>query len=141
MLPALLGLALVFTGQSTQGVQREAAACSVSQPVDDHPPDDPHASSFAAGKWYANESRTLWAWWWGKRSAGDYKVLWVRPVGTELKITGRRLDGQAPAPTASIPEGYRHTFQASAIAIPAAGCWEIEGTAGDARLTFVVQIK
>jgi hypothetical protein len=116
--------------------------CTVSDPVEDRPPDDPHASSFASpnGTWYANEDRSLWAWWWGKRSVGDYKVLWVRPVGAQLKIIGRRVDGDAPPLSARIPVGYRHTFQSTAIAFPAAGCWQVEGTAGAARLTFVVWI-
>ena len=115
--------------------------CAVTRPVAERPPDDPHASSFAGpGTWYANSERTMWAWWWGKRSAGDYKILWVRPAGAQLKITGRRLDAEARELKAEIPHGYRHTFQASAVAFPSDGCWEVEATAGDARITFVVRI-
>jgi hypothetical protein len=116
--------------------------CTVSETVTDRPPDDSHASSFASpnGTWYANEDRTLWAWWWGRTSVGDYKVLWVRPVGANLAITGRRLDGDAPPLSARIPDGYRQTFQATGITFPGAGCWQVEGTAGAARLTFVVRI-
>jgi hypothetical protein len=80
------------------GIGRTDNTCTVSEPVADRPPDDPYASSFATpnGTWYANQDRSLWAWWWGKRSAGDYKVLWVRPTGAQLQIIGRRIDGDAP---------------------------------------------
>jgi hypothetical protein len=132
----------VYRDVASAGNGQSAIVCTVSEPITDRPPDDPHASSFASanGTWYANEERTLWAWWWGKRSVGDYKVLWVRPVGAKLEITGRRLDRDASPGHAWIPDGYHHTFQATAIAFPTPGCWQVEGTAGAARLTFVVRI-
>ena len=140
--PSDLRLSAQPTVQSAPSRQGEADdSCPVSRPVDDRPPDDPHASSFAGGTWYANPERTIWAWWWGQRSTGDYKILWVRPVGAQLKISGQRLDGAARELTADIPDGYRHTFQASAVAFPSAGCWEIESTAGDARMKFVVRVR
>jgi len=68
--------------------------CTESPHVSDRPSDDPGASSLASpgATWFANDSRTLWAWWWGKTYTGDYKVLWVRP-GRSLQVTGTRLDG------------------------------------------------
>jgi hypothetical protein len=139
----LVGL-LLFAYAETQAPAppgaRTGTNCSVTPRVEDHPPDDAHASTFADGTWYANSERTIWAWWWGKRTDGDYKILWVRPVGTQLRITGRRLDGDAPALTAKIPTGNPYTYQASAVAFPTDGCWEIEGSAGDARMKFVVRI-
>jgi len=72
---------------------------------------------------------------------GDYKVLWVRPVGTRLSITGHRIDESAPPLTATVPGGSeRTTFQATSISFPTAGCWEVRGVAGDAQLAFVVRI-
>jgi hypothetical protein len=128
---------------ATQAVDKNG--CTTSKTVADRPPDDPNASSFASpnGTWYANESRTVWAWWWGKRQFGDYdyKALWVRPVGTRLSITGHRIDESAPPLTASIPDGYgRYTFEATSISFPTAGCWEVHGIAGNAQLSFVVRI-
>ena len=136
---------VAFSAPQASTVQARAAerdACPLSQTVKDRPPDDPNASSFASPKgiWYANDRRTMWAWWWGKRSAGDYKVLWVRPVGAQLKISGHRLDGEAAPLRAHIPDGYEHTYQATALDFPSDGCWEIEASAGDARLKFVVRI-
>jgi hypothetical protein len=164
-LAVLLGLALGITGDPTTSTVEQNArpvpaaagiqvasptpatgqsdnACPVSPPIRDRPPDDPHASSFANpnGIWYANDERTLWAWWWGKRSTGGYKVLWVRPVGAQLKVSGRRLDGDAGPLRAQIPAGYRYTYQASGLEFSTSGCWEIEATAGEARVKFVVRI-
>ena len=134
---------LFLTGAALSSQDRPAAPCPVSQSVKDRPPDDPGASSFASpgATWYANDDRTLWAWWWGKRSVGDYKILWIRPRGAELQVTGRRLDGDAGPLTASIPNGYSaHTYQASGIGFPTSGCWEVTATAGNANLRFVVRI-
>jgi hypothetical protein len=82
----------------------------------------------------------MWAWWWGKRSTGDYKVLWVRPQGAKLTVTGHRLDGPAPPVTADIPSGYQWTFQASGVRFPTAGCWQVDANAGGKTITFVVKI-
>ncbi|HTM25084.1 MAG TPA: hypothetical protein VL225_07805 [Vicinamibacterales bacterium] len=118
-------------------------ACKPSATVADRPPDDPHADSFASpgATWYANAERTIWAWWWGKTSQGDYKVLWVRPAGARLTVTGRRLDGAAPPLTADIPGGYPWTFQASGVTFPTAGCWEVDASAAGKTMRFVVNIR
>jgi hypothetical protein len=55
--------------------------CTESPHVSDRPLDDPHASSLASPgvTWFANDSRRLWAWWWGKTADGGCKILWIRP--------------------------------------------------------------
>jgi hypothetical protein len=140
----LSGLALMgLIAPPADVPQAKTAECEVSRAVADRPPDDPHASTFASpnATWYANDERTLWAWWWGKTSTGDYKVLWVRPVGAELKVSGRRLDADALTLQARIPDGYsRYSYQASGLVFPSSGCWEVVASAGDARLKFVVRI-
>lgn len=69
------------------------------------------------------------------------KFPWWRGESGQLAITGQRLDGDAPSPRASIPEGYGDTgFQSSGIDFPTEGCWEITGRVGEASLTFVVQV-
>src|SRR5829696_2245185 len=125
----LLALALMVLGQQPTEVMRlEPTDCPASRPVPERPPDDPRASSFASphGTWYANEERTLWAWWWGRTGTDGYKVLWVRPIGAQLNVSGRRLDSgsEAPGLTAHIPSGYPYSFQASGLSFPDAGCWE-----------------
>ena len=142
-IPALLAAWVLLSGPPSQaGVSQNNSACPTSTPVQDRPPDDAHSSTFASpnGTWYANDNRTIWAWWWGQTSTGDYKVLWVRPVGAQLKINGRRVDADAPALTAWVPGGYYHSFQASGITFPTDGCWEITASASDARLKFVVRV-
>ena len=54
---------------------------------------------------------------------------------------GRRLDGDAPALEASIPDGYGNTgFQATGLSFPTPGCWEVTGRVGEASLTFVTWV-
>jgi hypothetical protein len=101
MVPQVAALtALIFLAAipSTQMAGYNNGICTVSPTVHDRPPDDPNASSFASpgGTWFANDSRTLWAWWWGRMSDGGYKVLWVRP-GQALTVTGKRLDSASAA--------------------------------------------
>lgn len=116
--------------------------CTESPHVSDRPPDDPGASSFASpgATWFANDSRTLWAWWWGKTSGGDYKVLWVRP-GQSLRVTGRRLDAASAPMTADIPSGYYDTYQASGLSFPSPGCWQVDANASGQTLRFVVHLR
>jgi hypothetical protein len=53
-----------------------------------------------------------------------------------LRITGHRLDADAPAATATTRHEGVHI--GSAITFPTSGCWEITGTAGEDTLTFTV---
>jgi hypothetical protein len=146
---ARIGLLLAFASflSVSHSAQNATAGfsngvCTESPEVSDRPPDDPNASSFASpgATWYANDSRTLWAWWWGKTPSGDYKVLWVRPPGT-LSVTGKRLDGSSAPLSAHIPGGYDNTFQASGLSFPTAGCWQVDANASGQSLRFVVQIR
>jgi hypothetical protein len=66
------------------------------------------------------------------------KFPWWRMVRGHLGITGRRLDAPAPPLLAYVPDGYgRIGFQATGVKFPTEGCWEVTGTVGQARLTFV----
>jgi hypothetical protein len=66
------------------------------------------------------------------------KFGWYRVTPGLLTITGRRLDGSAPPPRASVPDGYGTAgFQASGVSFPTRGCWEITGTVDSITLTFV----
>jgi hypothetical protein len=66
------------------------------------------------------------------------KFGWWRAVEGSLRIGGRRLDGPAPPLRADVPGGYGEMgFQSSGVYFPTEGCWEVTGTVGGTRLTFV----
>ncbi len=114
----------------------------------------PEAGSF----WYG--SPDLWTvlptagtWRQLPLGSGGYtqKTFWWRmgydsqkePV-PDLVVTGRRLDGPAPALVASrATNGYQvdmGSFMLAGIEVPAAGCWQITGRAGDQELSYVVWV-
>ncbi len=69
------------------------------------------------------------------------KFGWWRGVHGRLIIEGRRLDGPAPPLQARVSNGYGDIgFQASSIAFPTPGCWEITGMVGTTRLSFIVRV-
>jgi hypothetical protein len=116
--------------------------CAVTEPHDDEPPDDPNADPFGFGPWVINADRTIWvglppggAW----RTGGE-KVIWIRPAGTELTISGHRLDGDAPPLRAAIPCCYLTGFQVTGLHFPSEGCWAVTATAGEHELHFVTQV-
>ncbi len=114
------------------------------------PPEDSAVLSEPAfGYYYANADRSMLAsaWWSDQRGnqlrAGEdqgIKMGWFRPAGAELTISGRRLDGDAPALHSDVPCCYPTRFQASGVAFPTEGCWEITGRAAESELTFVVWV-
>jgi hypothetical protein len=69
------------------------------------------------------------------------KFGWWRAVEGRLAIEGRRLDAPAPPVRAHIPTGYgRQGFQSTAVIFASPGCWEVTGTLGAAKLTFVTSV-
>jgi hypothetical protein len=76
---------------------------------------------------------------------GSYslKFMWWRMndiAAESLALSGRRLDTVAPPALGIVPGGYGPVFQASGVRFPTAGCWEVTGQAGSARLSSVVEI-
>jgi hypothetical protein len=66
------------------------------------------------------------------------KFPWYRGVIGDLRVSGRRLDGDALPLTANVPSGYGNTgFQSSGLIFPTAGCWQVIGRVGTHSLTFV----
>jgi len=65
----------------------------------------------------------------------------VRPQGTQLVISGRRLDASAPPVEAHIPCCYGSGFQIVGLHFPTEGCWEVTASAGDGELLFVTEVK
>lgn len=119
------------------------STCPVTQPVQATPANDPNADPFGAGPWYINVDRSVWAiaGHWVEGGKGN-KVLWIRPQGTNLAVSARRLDGDDGRPfRANIPCCYPTGFQASQIYFPTSGCWEITATAGRSALRFVTRVS
>ncbi len=128
-------------------------ACPVTEPNGFLPPPGEHVFGRGPG---GHGSQALWTnlWTWGERkvvvppshvnpdgSLGGMKWPWWRGVHGELEIEGRRLDDAAPPLHADIPTGYgERGFQVSGLIFPTAGCWEVTGRVGAARLSFVVLV-
>jgi hypothetical protein len=69
------------------------------------------------------------------------KFGWWRGVKGTLAIEGRRLDAPAPPVQARIPSGYGSSgFQSTAVIFAGPGCWEVTGSLGAVRLTFVTRV-
>jgi len=128
--------------------QRSAApatdSCPVTRAVRETPPKDPNADGFGNGPWHVNADRTIWVqnasfpeW----RQGLNHKVIWIRPAGTELKISGERLDGSSAPLDARIPCCYPTGFQVSAITFPTTGCWKVTAKAGDHEISFVTNVR
>jgi hypothetical protein len=123
------------------GVAAADPACPLTQPTIAEPPDDPLADPFGNGPWYINPARTIWAgvpagFW----RVGGEKVIWIRPAGTELVISGQRLDGEAPPLRAEIPCCYETGFQVTGLYFPSEGCWAVTAQAGEDELRFITGV-
>lgn len=119
------------------------AACPVTATQLGEPPKDPNSDPFGYGPWFINADQTMWAGWnptqWTASSDGN-KTVWIRPAGTDLQITGHRLDGDSAPLKAEIPCCYPTGFQIVGLYFPTAGCWQVTATSGPSQLEFVIQI-
>lgn len=72
------------------------------------------------------------------------KAPWWRGPGVRgrVRLQARRLDAPAPRVDYTVPpSGYGLTgFQAMGLALPTTGCWEVTGSVGQAKLTFVTLV-
>lgn len=126
---------LLFAGAVHASAQPGAQeSCPATMPTTDLPP-EPNTASWSS-VWYRSDDGELWADA-GRRIADGTKVLWRKPSGSTLTVSGHRLDGDAPPLEAEIPDGYPGAYQASGLIFPTGGCWEVEARAGDSTLTFV----
>jgi hypothetical protein len=151
----LLLVTVVARVETSAQSQPANGSCAVSQVTRDAVPIDPNAGAGGrAEDWYINADRTIWA---GPVPAGGWpsggtvhsgegavkgqKTYWVRPQGTQLVITGHRIDGQAAPLEAHVPCCYTTGFQIVALHFPTPGCWRVWARAGDRDLTFVTRVK
>lgn len=135
--------------------------CTITQsPAQPFVPPAPYPSKPTfGGFWYGTEN--LWTalrpdgtWEGLPHNEGGYtqKLVWWRKgyVGTAepepaIKVTGRRLDAEAPPLLASSgSNAYSVDFGGWAmmvgVDVPTLGCWELTGKYGDETLSFVVQV-
>jgi hypothetical protein len=72
------------------------------------------------------------------------KFGWYRGAEGKLRVTGHRLDGEAPPAWLDLRyERKGLGFQASYLIFPAPGCWEVTGQLGDieeSKLVFVTKV-
>lgn len=151
---ALLLLFSAVGGQASFAHSPESNWCAASSMIRDSAPSDPIADPVGPANWYINADHTIWAgplpesgWppggrlYSGSEVIKGQKTYWVRPQGTELAISGRRLDASAPPVEAHIPCCYRTGFQIVGLFFPTEGCWEVTAKAGDSELRFVTQVR
>lgn len=123
------------------GEDARAMNCPVTKTILDQPPKDPNADPLGFGEWYVNADRTIWVQpqSWRVGDEGN-KVIWIKPAGFNLNVSGRRLDAPAPPLRVSSPCCYPTGFQVTGVIFPTAGCWEITATAGSSELRFVTEV-
>lgn len=134
--------ALLFSGSGSRS-PAASGTCAVTEPIRAEPPRDPNADPFGVGPWYLNADRSIWAGFDAVHMvAGEKgnKVLWIRPQGTQLVVSGRRLDAEALPLKARIPCCYPTGFQVTGLMFSSGGCWEISAKAGTSTLTFVTRV-
>ncbi|MDL1942297.1 hypothetical protein FBQ99_08125 [Chloroflexi bacterium CFX2] len=124
--------------------------CPVTEPVWVKPPEDAAVLNTPEFEYYfVNEDSSIMASAWWAGSQKDFplvleegiKVGWFRPEGAELIITGRRLDGDAPALESHVPCCYPTRFQATGLYFPSEGCWEVNAKAADKEINFIVWVE
>jgi beta-lactamase regulating signal transducer with metallopeptidase domain len=137
---------------------REAAALATVQPPANATPKPPfeckvtrsvlqtktttiEKRALGDGPWLINEDRTIWAADQPYIANRLVNSVWMRPANTELKISARRLDGDAPQLSVGPAAPYQTGFVGIGLVFPAAGCWEVTATAGDSKLTFVTKVQ
>lgn len=124
-------------------VPTPAGGCAVTSHVRNTEPIPSNAwrDGFPVGtRWFRSEDGRLLTWAEPGWKSSGVKLGWIKPVGAQLEISGRRLDGDAPPIEASFGEGYPGDFQASGLTFPTEGCWQIRARAGGSELEFVVYV-
>jgi hypothetical protein len=124
---------------------------TLSQPVTTYPPENTEGQPYTprdpsrvpSQSWYTNADRTLWMLNRDRVSGKPLKTAWMRPHDTQLAITGRRLDGDAPPLIAEVPPTRQYPgrmFTPTKLTFPTDGIWEITGRAGNSELRVVVTV-
>ena len=159
-------VALTAMGQQNSPEQRPVApaSCPVTvRPANPFTPPGLHEMGEDDNDfWFGTEK--LWTalrksgnvWGWAPHAPGHEhevqpltaKIFWFsvdydrhREGNADLKVTGRRLDGDAP-PLLTLPTtnalGDPYDAMLTGVYVPTPGCWEITGDYKGQKLSFVV---
>lgn len=140
----LAGLITMATAQQPDRDDNKRAEstskCKVSDTIVAEPPKSEHASPFGVGHYFVNANRTMWVRH-KDLYVGDIenKIIWIRPSGTRLVVSGKRIDSTAP-PLSAEEDHYSHDFTVIGLYFPETGCWQIDATAGTEELHFVTEV-
>lgn len=141
-----LGLALrAVTGSAAHSfpLERRCAVTPYSSvPAPTPSPGDGYDPYPPGALWYRSDDGRLWMHPWDRWHAGrdGIKVFWLKPAGSRLSVSGRRLDRHAPPMRADIPNGYPGDYQASGLFFPTAGCWVIRAHAAGSHMRVIVRV-
>jgi hypothetical protein len=122
-------------------------ACPVTLPAGDHRARDPAGlgkSGYGNGRLWVG----LWPHGIAQARADNVnrhggivmKFPWDRSVSGRLRITGHRIDAQAPPLRAPIIDPRPKGFQPTSLVFPTEGCWQVTGTVRGVSLTFVTEV-
>jgi hypothetical protein len=141
-----MALLLAATAGWAAGSSHAAATrCIVTTPTTDlaptSAPNDGYTPFGAGSIWYHNADRTIWAHpWQAWRAHRSIKVGWIKPTGSTLHVTGRRLDRRAAPLQVDLLCCYPGHFQASGLTFPKGGCWVVHARAARETLRFVLNV-
>ena len=80
----------------------------------------------------------------GRDGSLGMKFGWTRGVQGKIRISGRRLDGDAAPLRAQVTDGYGELgFQPTLLIFPTPGCWQVNAQVGDrtdSQITFVTKV-
>lgn len=123
-----------------------AQDCPVTTPIDANPPTVvPDGRPFIGpGLFYVSPDRKIWAsvGGWNTSTPGSLRVLWLKPLGVPLEVSGRRLDTAAPPLGVFAGGDNLRDFQVvvGGLTFPTEGCWEIVAQSGSSVLRFVMYV-
>lgn len=137
---------LIPTHQPASGGTPEGYICPVTQPNTFFPPGETTGPENAIG----NDQVIVEYWKNGTDSlltenpadnSFRWEVWWWRNVTGALDIEGRRIDAESESLHVEFADSTGDTGPQKTILIfPSPGCWEVTGRAGDASLTFVLEV-
>ena len=123
--------------------------CPVTPAVDERPPTEWVASWDPLGRWHKSPDSQIWVSETNLRDLATLgmgkptKVLWGKPAGLPLEVTGRRLADEASPILVddSVSQYYlNEIINPMGIGVTTPGCWEIAARAGRSRLRIVVDV-